>query len=74
VLRDEVGLLLPAIGLALLALIHASTVFLQVPAHRRLSDGFDAATHDRLVRTNWIRTAGWTMRTVVAVAMVVVAT
>jgi hypothetical protein len=73
-LRDEVGLVLVGAGLALLAVIHASTVFLQVPAHGRLGAGYDAQVVVTLVRTNWIRTLGWTARTVVAGAMVVVAT
>ncbi len=72
-LRDTVGLALPLTGLALLAVIHASTTFVQVPAHMRLADGFDAATHRRLVRSNWVRTIGWTTRTVLAGAMIVVA-
>ena len=73
VARDEVGVGLVAAGLVLLAIIHASTVLLQVPAHGRLSAGFDAAVVGRLVRTNWVRTAGWTARTAVAAAMVVAA-
>jgi hypothetical protein len=71
--RDIVGLALPLGGLALLAVIHASTVFLQVPAHGMLSERYDPAVVARLVRTNWIRTVGWTLRSVVAVAMIVVA-
>ncbi|MEM9514404.1 MAG: hypothetical protein AAGA42_06055 [Actinomycetota bacterium] len=72
-LRDLVGLTLPLVGLVLLGVIHASTTFVQVPAHMRLADGFDAATHRRLVHSNWVRTAGWTLRTVLAGAMIVVA-
>jgi hypothetical protein len=49
-------------GLVLLALIWLSTYFLQVPQHRRLSQGFDAVAHRRLVRSNWIRTILWTIR------------
>jgi hypothetical protein len=63
---------LPALGLALLLVVHASTIGLQVPAHDRLSGGYDAATAARLVRTNWVRTIGWTARGVLAVAMLVV--
>lgn len=58
-------------GLVLLAVIHASTVFLQVPSHGRLAGGHDRNEIRRLVRTNWIRTVGWSARTVVAGAMVV---
>jgi hypothetical protein len=35
---------------------------LQVPLHQKLSSGFDAAVHRRLVATNWWRTVGWTLR------------
>lgn len=42
--------------------IWASTSLLQVPSHRRLARGFDAAAHAALVRTNWIRTVLWTAR------------
>lgn len=71
--RDTVGLPLMGLGLVLLALIHASTVFLQVPAHNRLEKGFCPSTAERLVRTNWIRTFGWTARVGVAAAMIFVA-
>lgn len=50
------------IGLGLVGVIWASTFFLQVPAHARLGQGFDAATARKLVRTNWIRTVAWTLR------------
>jgi len=73
VLSAEVGLRLSGAGLALLAVVHGSTVLLQVPTHGRLTEGYDAAVAARLVRTNWIRTAGWTLRTIVAAAMVIVA-
>ena len=49
------------------------TVIVSVPAHNRLTLGFDADVHRRLVVTNWIRTAGWTGHGVVAVAMSVTA-
>ena len=70
---DGLGRALPFVGCVLLAAIHASTVLLQVPAHGRLGSGYDATVVRRLVRTNWIRTAGWSARAVVAVAMVTVA-
>jgi hypothetical protein len=73
-MRSHTGLPLNLASLSLLALIHGSTVFVQVPAHGRLTGGFDLAVVRRLVRTNWIRTVGWTARTVAAASMVVVAT
>jgi hypothetical protein len=53
-------------GLALLGLIWLSTALLQVPAHRRLLSGYDLATIDRLVRSNWLRTITWTLRAGIA--------
>jgi len=58
------------VGLALLALVWASTFGLQVPCHRRLASGFDPRVHRRLVRSNWIRTLAWTGRAPIAVAIV----
>ncbi|MDZ4699106.1 MAG: hypothetical protein SH809_05310 [Rhodothermales bacterium] len=50
------------VGLGLVGVIWASTAFLQVPQHTRLEAGFSADAHRKLVRTNWIRTAAWTLR------------
>lgn len=49
-------------GLALVAVIWLSTALLQVPCHELLCVGFDPAVHQRLVWTNWIRTAAWSLR------------
>ena len=59
-LRDE--LLVAAV---LLALIWLSTALLQMPRHRRLEGGYDEKTHHTLVLTNWIRTAGWSARSII---------
>lgn len=53
---------MPLAGLALLAVIWASTVLLQVPRHDVLAQGFEAGAHQALVTSNWIRTIGWTAR------------
>lgn len=58
------------LGLALLAVIWASTFLLQVPAHAALARGFDAATHQRLVASNWLRTVAWTLRGVLAFLLI----
>ncbi len=58
------------IGAALLVVVWASTFGLQVPAHRLLERGFDEAAHRRLVATNWVRTAAWSLRSLVALALV----
>lgn len=69
----SLGAALPVAGLVLLVGVHASTVLLQVPAHDRLNSGHDPAVTARLVRTNWLRTAGWSVRGVLALAMLLVA-
>lgn len=58
-----------ALGLALVACNWLATAFLQVPCHRQLAAGYDAAVVRRLVRTNWVRTIAWTSRVPVAVAL-----
>jgi hypothetical protein len=60
---------LPRLGLVLLGVVWLSTAFLQVPQHRRLHAGWDAAAHRRLVATNWVRTAAWSARAVLALYM-----
>jgi hypothetical protein len=60
-------------GLALLAVVWASTWLVQVPCHTRLAGGFDAAAHGRLVATNWIRTVGWSARTALLVGAAILA-
>lgn len=52
------------VNLALIILLWASTFFVQVPLHNRLSQTHDPATIYRLVRTNWARTILWTVRAV----------
>jgi hypothetical protein len=49
-------------GLALVLIIWISTFLVQVPLHEKLGASFDAGVQQRLVRTNWIRTAAWTLR------------
>ena len=39
-----------------------STWRVQIPLHDKLAAGFDAQAHQRLVATNWWRTAAWTLR------------
>ena len=41
--------------------VWGATIFISVPLHRRLSEGYDPRNVDRLVVTNWLRTAGWSL-------------
>jgi uncharacterized membrane protein len=54
------------LGIALL-----STVTVQVPLHSRLAEGHDQAAAQRLITTNWVRTAAWTGRGVVLAVVLV---
>ena len=55
------------IGAFLLAVAWATTFFVSVPCHTQLAGGMDDAVLNRLVFSNWIRTAAWTIRGVGAV-------
>ena len=57
-------------GLGLLLVIWLSTALIQVPLHRRLLGGYDIHSARRLVRTNWIRTIGWSARSVLVLWLV----
>jgi hypothetical protein len=50
------------VGLCLVGMIWLSTMFLQVPMHNQLSQGFQVEAHFWLVRSNWVRTLAWTAR------------
>jgi hypothetical protein len=58
------GLSLPVLGVAfgLLAVNWLSTWLVQIPLHEQLGRRFEADTLGRLVLTNWVRTAAWTLR------------
>jgi hypothetical protein len=59
------------VGVGLIAAIWVSTAVVQAPMHARLLvTGFDAGIIRRLIRTNWVRTIGWTARGVLVVLMV----
>lgn len=65
-----VSRMLAGAGLALVAVIWLSTFLLQVPLHGRLAgEGHTAEVVSQLVRGNWIRTIGWTLRALLSVWM-----
>ncbi|MDX2182184.1 MAG: hypothetical protein SFV18_21510 [Bryobacteraceae bacterium] len=49
-------------GAILVAAIWLSTALLQIPEHGNLASGFDAHALRRLIATNWLRTAAWSLR------------
>lgn len=66
----SIGRALPAVGLAFAITAWASTGLLQVPAHSRLSGGFSAEAHRRLLSTSWLRTVAWAGHSVAACLMI----
>lgn len=62
------------VGVALVLAIWGSTALVQMPLHARLRrEGDVPAVVAALVRTNWFRTAAWTVRAVLAVWMLRIA-
>ena len=57
------------VGLALVLVAWAVTMFASVPQHNILARGFDALAHSTLVATNWLRTLAWTARGVILLSI-----
>jgi hypothetical protein len=53
-----------AVAAFFVVFIWLSTFTLQVPIHKKLQSGKDKTLIKRLVKTNWIRTFAWSMKTV----------
>ena len=64
-----VSLLPCSVGLAMLAVLWLSTWLWKVPIHREMAEGFHPEVVRRLVRSNWLRTAGWSARGAVVLWM-----
>lgn len=47
---------------ALVLCIWLSTFFIQVPLHGKLKEGYNHTIIKKLIKTNWLRTAFWTIR------------
>jgi hypothetical protein len=58
-----------AAGFVLILVVWGGTLFLSVPQHGRLLDGFDPAAYRALVDTNWVRTLAWLARGVLVLIM-----
>ncbi len=59
------------IAFILLLVIWASTFFIQVPLHGRLSKNYNVELIQKLVKTNWIRTIAWTLKSGVLLELLV---
>lgn len=51
-------------SVVILLIIWLSTFLIQVPIHRQLLAGWNETLIQRLVATNWIRTIGWSLRSI----------
>jgi hypothetical protein len=68
---DSLGLAPTLLAGSLLAGIWIMTALLQAPLHQRLAAGYDPALIDKLVASNWWRTAAWSGRGLLAIWMLV---
>lgn len=66
---NEIAPWLNWLGLALAIALWLSTAFIQVPCHKKLGRGFNNSAHKKLVASNWLRTALWSARSVIALVM-----
>ena len=57
--------MIAAVQLGLIAAVWGVTILVSVPLHRRLSGGYDEQAINRLVASNWLRTAGWSLVSVI---------
>lgn len=55
---------------ALLGVALLSTTLVQVPLHRRIAERYDPVAARRLVHTNWVRTAAWSVRALLLASVV----
>lgn len=56
-------------GLGMAVACFISTAAVQMPLHARLGRDFDRAAAERLVSSNWLRTAAWTAHSVIVLTM-----
>ena len=67
---QEIPLSWAAVGAILVLAIWLITLLVSVPQHTALNQGFQSPAHRRLVASNWGRTAAWSVRALLALAMV----
>jgi len=67
---EGIGRVQAGVGLGVLAIIWASTALWQVPLHTRLLASGSQADVERMVRSNWLRTVGWTLRAGLSLVMI----
>ncbi len=66
---DNTTRVLAGLGGLLEIVVIAVTITKSIPAHEALRDGYVADAHRTLVDTNWWRTAAWSLRGAIALAV-----
>jgi hypothetical protein len=56
------NIIMHQIGFTLVVFVWIITFFVQVPLHNQLSTSRSSAAITKLVKSNWLRTALWTMK------------
>lgn len=69
---SQLALWIPWLGAAAEAVAIGVTAFVSAPLHERLGRHHSPELLDRLIATNWIRTAAWTTRAAVAITTLVI--
>ena len=67
---EGIGRVWAGVGSGVLAIIWAGTALWQVPLHTRLLASGAQGDVERMVRSNWLRTVGWTLRAALSLAMI----
>lgn len=49
-------------AISMVATVWIVTAFISVPCHNILAQGYHSPAHNKLVSSNWIRTAAWSLR------------
>ena len=57
-------------GVAIVTLVWCSTLFVQLPTNLKLQRDWNEKTFRHLLRTNWIRTIGWSLRVLIAIDII----
>ncbi len=70
-IRLDAGSLLFRTSVIILLIIWLSTFLIQVPIHRQLLAGWNETLIQRLVATNWIRTIGWSLRSILLTTLLI---
>ncbi len=63
--------ILSQISLTTLILILISTAVIQVPIHEKLKFKYDEFLTKKLIRTNWIRTSLWSIKSIISYNIIV---